>query len=218
MYNEFDIVTGNKNRFLNNISVRLKQGNPVLDEEFDLVYPPGVRKLSEDHWTPVEVAVRAAELLAPNSNYSVLDVGSGCGKFCTVAGLSSRADFAGIEQRPHLVTVARDAIKKFKSNNITFNLGNMTEFNWSQFDSFYLFNPFYENRLKLAKLDETIILSHEKYDLYVNAVNAKLSQAKLNTRVVTYHGYGGQPPDSYKLKEKEESGSHYLELWIKEKH
>ena len=86
----------------------LRAGWELTDLEFDRVYPSWVRRLSDMHWTPVEVARRAAALLAVDPTTRVLDVGSGVGKFCLIGALTTRATFVGIEQRENLVTVARD--------------------------------------------------------------------------------------------------------------
>src|SRR3954469_15119917 len=77
----------------------LRGGRKVTDFRFDQVYSPHIRKLSETHWTSVEVAIRASELLVTSERTRVLDVGAGSGKFCIVGALSSRAQFTGIEHR-----------------------------------------------------------------------------------------------------------------------
>jgi protein-L-isoaspartate O-methyltransferase len=134
----------------------LQGGKMVTDFRFDQVYPPTIRKLSQTHWTPVEVAIRAAELLATSRQTRVLDVGSGCGKFCTVAALSNPAHFIGIEQRPHLLATAKKAAAELGASQASFIPGNMADLDWSFFDAFYLFNPFYENVLKAIRIDETV--------------------------------------------------------------
>ena len=169
------------------LRLSLKQGEFVSDLQFDLIYPNTVRELSSEHWTPVEVAVRAARLLVLKSSDSILDVGSGCGKFCTIAALSTGANFLGVEQRPHLISIARDTARKLQAYNAKFVFGNMMELDWSVFDGFYFFNPFHENKYQSSKIDNTVSLSIEKFNKYLGAVVKKLDEAKINTRVVTYH-------------------------------
>lgn len=193
----------------------LRGGRKVTDFRFDQVYPAPIRKLSRIHWTPVEVAIRAAELLVTSEISRVLDVGSGCGKFCTVGALSSRGRFFGVEQRPHLVKVARAAAKELGADQVSFFPGNMTELNWSLFDSFYLFNPFYENQVKSIRMDDTVSHNQDKYVRYIEAVRTRLRAARPGTLVATYHGFGGEVPFGYELAKKEPIGTSYLELWVK---
>src|SRR3954471_20676012 len=84
------------------------------DDEFDTVYSERVRSHSERHWTPVEVATRAADLLVASAYTRVLDVGSGAGKFCIVGALATRhGRFYGVEQRADLVHAAREAARHY---------------------------------------------------------------------------------------------------------
>ena len=125
----------------------LRTGRRVTDFRFDQIYPSPIRKLSSTHWTPVEVAVRVAELLVKDSSSQILDVGSGCGKFCTGGRISEPgAIFTGVEQRIHLVDVARTAGEELGASRASFVHENMAELDWSRFDAFYLFNPFYEKK------------------------------------------------------------------------
>ena len=197
------------------ISRDLRSGTIVQDQDFDQVYPHSIRALSESHWTPVEVAIKAAKLLTYTSKMRILDVGSGCGKFCTIAALVSDADYVGIEQRSQLLLLAKKTARRLQASNVNFILGNMMELDWSAYNGFYLFNPFHENRLKLNKIDGTILLSHSKYHLYVRSVVSKLEQLKKGTRVVTYHGFGGKMPETY-AKRSVSTEINELELWVKD--
>src|SRR5882724_9352746 len=66
----------------------LRKRNAVDDAAFDQLYSEDVRRLSGVHWTPVSVALRAVELLAPEAGMRVLDVGAGAGKLCCLGALS----------------------------------------------------------------------------------------------------------------------------------
>ncbi len=193
----------------------LRGGRKVPDFRFDQMYPPSISNLSQTHWTPVEVAIRAAELLMPNEETRVLDVGSGCGKFCTVAALSGPGRFVGIEQRPHLFAAAKKAAEELGANQASFILGNMADLDWSSFDAFYLYNPFGENWKRSMRIDATVSLDKDKFARYVEIVRTKLEVAKDGTRVATYHGFGGEIPLGYKLAKKEPIGTDFLELWIR---
>lgn len=196
----------------------LRGGRKVTDFRFDQVYPAEIRKLSETHWTPVEVAVRAAELLTQSQNSRILDVGSGCGKFCLVGALSTQATqshFIGIEQRPHLIEVASLAAKELEATHVSFIQGNMADLDWSEYDGFYFFNPFYENVVKTIRIDDTISFNQDKFNRYIEIVRMKLSQMRVGTQVVTYHGFGGDIPDGYHSAMKEAIGSSEIEMWVK---
>jgi SAM-dependent methyltransferase len=200
---------------LGKLAEDLRDGKIVTDFRFDQIYLPAIRKLSETHWTPIEVIRRAAELLVANDKSRVLDVGSGCGKFCTVAALSGHGKFIGVEQRPHLTEVARKVAEELNASQASFIQGNMMDLDWSSFDAFYLFNPFYENRMRSTRIDDTVLHSPEKFDRYIEIVRGKLRLARPGTKVATYHGFGGDLPVSYHLIQKELIGTSILELWIK---
>ena len=78
------------------------------DAQLDALLPEAVRRVSSVYWTPVRVARRAAQIFDDLGISRVLDVGSGPGKFCIVAGARvPRMSFVGIEHRPHLVAAAQ---------------------------------------------------------------------------------------------------------------
>jgi len=193
----------------------LRERRIVTDFRFDQIYPPPVRKLSENHWTPIEVAIRAAELLVGNHKTRVLDIGSGCGKFCTIAALTSPGQFIGVEHRAHLAELAKDTAQKLGASNASFIQGNMADLDWSFFDSFYMFNPFYENKAAIIRIDDTVTMGLKKYNNYIEIVRAKLRAARSGSRVVTYHGFGGDMPACYRLLKREPIGVSSLELWFK---
>src|SRR5258708_32599839 len=84
-----------------------------------------IRALSGQHWTPVAVAARAADLLTRAGATRILDVGAGVGKFCIVGALSTAAEFVGVERREGLVQVARRAAAQVGSKRPPFIHSNM---------------------------------------------------------------------------------------------
>lgn len=193
----------------------LREGRKVTDAKFDQVYPQLVRNFSKIHWTPIEVTVRATELLEVDHRTKLLDVGSGCGKFCLVGSLASKGHFTGIEQRPHLVEEAKAAAKKLGTRRVKFLTGDMADLDWSVYNAFYLFNPFFENEMKSIRIDKTIPMGHSKFRRYIDVVKAKLDAAAVGTKVITYYGFGGRIPASYQKITKEAAGTDFLELWVK---
>src|SRR5258706_11599068 len=129
----------------------LAAGHLVSDLEFDRLLPQEMRPLSERHWTPLETAARAAELLCGMGASQVLDVGSGVGKFCIIGALTTRAEFTGIEQRAHLVEVARTLTLQHHIPRTDFVHGQMEDLDWSEFDGIYFFNPFHEHLIEVCE-------------------------------------------------------------------
>jgi len=194
----------------------LSLGQAVSDEKFDRLFSKATRILSARHWTPMTVALWAARILGAEADTRILDVGCGPGKFCFIGAATTPATFVGIEQRQHLYDEAEGIRVNHELRNVRFIHGNMVDIDWSDFQAFYLFNPFLENVVGLARIDERVPLSLEHFNTYVECVEEKLSQLRTGTKVVTYHGYGGVFPKDYVLREKKAIGTSYLDLWIKE--
>jgi SAM-dependent methyltransferase len=191
--------------------------NAPDDAAFDEQLPPNLLLKAGTHFTPLDVARRAAILLAHPSNARVLDVGSGAGKFCIEAArVVPSAQFVGVELRPHLVRVATRLAAAANVTNARFIHGDALDLDWSEYDAFYFYNPFAEQIIeKPFTLDNTLALDPLNFHLYVNAVSERLAAARWGTRVVTYHGFGGPLPAGYELTCTDRIGSDQLELWIK---
>ena len=188
----------------------------IPDAMFDAVFPLELRNRSVVHWTPVDVALRAAELfaLAPSvpGPIRVLDVGSGVGKTCLIGALASPFEWWGIERDPEQVAAARHAAYVLGSGcPERFMLGDAWSVDWRQFDAFYLFNPFHEAP------DDTRgspFVRYARVQRQIQSAKQRLARAHVGTRVVTYHGYGDELPDCYELVVREEAHTDALELWI----
>lgn len=87
----------NPQLYLSLIKEGFKSKETISNARFDQILDQRVRRASSVHWTSVEVILSILELLDLDENSKVLDVGSGCGKFCLVGALNSRAHFTGIE-------------------------------------------------------------------------------------------------------------------------
>lgn len=194
----------------------LKNGKIVSDERFDLVFPQSLRELSPFQWTPISVIQTALSLFQLKSTSKVLDIGSGPGKYCLVSAMLSKSMFVGVEQRTNLHTIANNLAFAFTIPNVQFLKGNMGTLDWSIFDAFYFYNPFYENLTTNHSIDEVIPKKVDTYFHYLKKVKEKLGSMPKKTQVVTYHSIGGRMPESYKCKEKIKLEAGDLELWIKE--
>jgi SAM-dependent methyltransferase len=191
--------------------------NPALfrhDTAFDDLYPEHIQELSQMHWTPVDIAKKAGDFLSvPNT--SVLDIGSGVGKFCITAGFfHPETSFCGIEQREELYTFAEIAKREIELPNVNFIHGNLTELDFKDYDHFYFYNSFYENIEPDSRIDYTVRTSFELYDLYSRFVYQVLEEKPSETRLVTFHAPDTQVPPGYQLVNN--SYSRVLKMWIKE--
>jgi SAM-dependent methyltransferase len=192
---------------------RLRDGEAVDDDTFDRLYPAPIAQLAERHWTPVGVALRAAQLLAPTADARVLDIGAGPGKFCLIGALSTGAHFTGIEQRDYLVRAALEARARLGVHNAHFIHANLLDMDWSWYDGYYLFNPFAEH--VLGGFDQTTRFHRASFGFYVREVRARLERTRPGTRVVTYHGFGDEPGPGFELISAEPAGTDELVLWVK---
>jgi hypothetical protein len=187
---------------------RLRRSLDVTDEEWDRVYPWQVADLSSVFWTPVAVARRAAQLLSEASAAPVLDVGAGVGKFCVIGALTTSGTFVGAEKYGDLLEVARSTARRASAVRVQFIHSRVEDVDWTQFGGFYFFNPFMElgggdpGRAHARRCERLVLMAEER-----------LTLMGAGTRVVTYHGFGGNMPASYELVLREPSGTDVLECW-----
>ncbi len=184
------------------VVAQLQQGQLPSDLVFDACMPVGTRRHTSTHFTPVDVAVEAAQFLCSGAweNPKILDVGSGMGKFCLVGGaMFEQAHFTGVEQRKSLCDVADQLLEYSELNNVGFLCGNIMNVKFSDFQGVYLYNPFYEHLQPFSAMDETIELDADYYEIYCGYVRKQLQRMPKNTRVVTYFGGGEEIPLNYDL-------------------
>lgn len=176
----------------------------TTDREFDLIFPKDARKFSRMHWTPVAVAIRAAEWLAPRPGMKVLDVGSGSGKVCLIGAARTSGHFVGVERDGELVQVARDVAKRTKTERVRFIEADALTHDWSPYDAIYLFNPFANH-----------VADEAEFVRVIAGATAKLAAIGPGKRVVTFHGFGGTMPDTFRPLDAEIIGPGVLQLWEK---
>lgn len=188
---------------------------PIHDREFDRIYPKHIQLLSNMHWTSIEVAKKASSFLAYKPHEKVLDIGSGVGKFCIVGALTKNGVFYGVEHHKELADISKQIVSEFRIENFKTLQSNVTDINFSDYDSFYFFNSFYEN------IDETRIIDHKVpvlahlYKEYRDYMYAQLDKAPIGTRLATYYSLYRDIPPGYKIVETHFNDQ--LVFWIKDK-
>jgi predicted RNA methylase len=194
---------------------RLRTRQYVRDMHFDRVYPKDVQAVSARYWTPVSVALTGADWLRTANCQSLLDVGSGPGKFCIIARLAAGCAVSGIEQRLGLVHTARAAALSYEAE-VHFEQGTIEQVDPGRADAFYFFNPFGENHYASGdRFDEEVELSNERYVRDLAIAEGWLDRASRGTCVLTYHGFGGRIPDTYSLVRRQTTRSGVLRFWVK---
>jgi Methyltransferase domain len=186
---------------------KLRASEIVSDGAWDRVYPWQHAEESPVCWTPVAVARRAAELLTETVTKPVLDVGSGVGKFCVVAALTTPGVFVGVECHRDLVEVARSTARRAGATHASFVCGRMEDVDWADFGGFYFFNP-----LEVDWLASSGEQARQRQRM-VSWIEQRLALMAAGTRVVTYHGFGGTMPGGYRLVRREPIGSDAIECW-----
>ena len=195
---------------------RIEDGSLLADLFFDQLFSPKVKALSGRHWTSCEIAIRAARLLGEKESDRVLDIGSGAGKFCVIGALSSPAKFFGAEIRKPLYQASLKLREDFDlEKRVEFFEGDALALDWSPYNAFYLFNPFYEHIASTVRMEPALEFGMNKFEQYVRGVQAKLRAAPLGTKVAIFHGFGGGIPQGYRRVLREATGSDFLDLWIK---
>lgn len=184
------------------------------DAQFNKLYPASIQLLAKKHWTPLQVAFKAANFLA-EKNAKILDIGSGAGKFCLAAAYAHpQVQFFGIEQRPSLVKLATETATFLKLKNVYFFQGNFNTFDFNEYNHFYFYNSFYENIVSDNKIDEEVLQNEQLFKQYNLQLHKILSKQPVGTRLATYHSTEKEIPASFMEIGVEEEG--LLKLWLKQ--
>lgn len=178
----------------------IKANKDIKDEEFDHIYPEAIQKISDTHFTPVRVSKFAAKALAERPNIRILDIGSGVGKFCTIGSVCSEGYFVGVEQRTGLCNIAKEVCSRFNLTKVEIINANILDITFTDFDAFYFFNPFQENLSVNERIDDEVTLQRELFLLYSHFVKEQLDTMPVGTKMVTYHSFQKEIPESYSLK------------------
>jgi predicted RNA methylase len=205
-------------RTAGNVARALRTGRCPADGAFDRFLPERLRVISGQYWTPLVVAKRAARWFDHLNVRTVVDIGSGAGKFCVAAALAGGCRFTGLEQRPRLVASARALARLFDvDDRVDFVEGALGQIATPVADAYYLYNPFGEYLFHSNEhLDKDAERSDERYARDVAAVQQLLQRARFGTCVLTYNGFGGQVPPSYRQIRFDNTLPNALRLWRKE--
>ncbi len=187
------------------------------DAAFDELLSTGARALSKRYWTPVSVACRVADWLGEQRAQTLLDIGSGVGKLCTVVGLRAECSVVGLEQRVELVKLSRSLAESFGvCPRVSFIHAALGEVALPPADAYYLYNPFGENLLGIeGQIDHSIDFSEARFCQDVRLVQGLLRAAPSGTCLITYNGFGGVIPAGFVDLRVERHGINDLILWRK---
>src|SRR5690606_18359090 len=86
-------------------------------------------------------------------------------------------------------------------------------------DAYYMYNPFGENLFGWdGQIDSDVELSEERYRRDVATSERLLAAAPLGTYLLTYNGFGGEVPRSYKEVCVDRELPNVLRMWRKQEH
>ena len=184
------------------------------DKEFNTLYPPSIQALAKYHWTPLPIAMKAACFLAGDGHVSILDIGSGVGKFCLAAAWHTpNSHYYGVEQREALIHHAETAKSRLHLDNVSFIHGNFSQLDLKKYDHFYFYNAFYENLNGTDKIDDSIDYSSELYDYYSRYLFRQLQQKPPGTRLCTLCSSENEIPPDFQVVHSEMND--LLKFWVK---
>ncbi len=127
-----------------------------------------------------------------------MDIGSGVGKFCILAGQQfPENQFTGVELREDLVLIAEEIKEKKKVPNVFFMEENIKKIQFKNFNHFYFFNPFHENVELENKLDDQIFLNEKLYLQYSGYVYRQWEKMPIGTRIAAFFAPDGSIPPQY---------------------
>lgn len=205
---------------MGDVAVRVRaalRSGALTDDLFDALLTEQSREHSEQFWTCVEAARVACEWLSEFRVERLLDVGSGVGKFCTLASLLLNRRVWGLERRGSLVFESRRLAQRLDAE-VVFVEGDVCSYSSRGFDAFYLYNPFGEYLFNDGnRLDADSPSTPAEYVRSATAVEAWLRGAPRGAVVVTYNGLGGRIPGSFVARRSKVVRGNTLRLWVKER-
>lgn len=196
----------------------IQRSDDFPDTEFDKIYPPKMKAMSDIQWSSLKVAKKIADMVGPNTKARFMDIGSGVGKLCTLLHFLTDLEIFGIEQRKALFKISQVVAKTNNLNRLHFIHGNMLDLNWEDYDIFYFYNPFQEHLYSdtdLALIDKNIDLDRKYYVQYLDEVFRQMTWLAPGKKVITFHGYGGRMPPSMRIVHSHPVHNGELCMWEK---
>jgi len=179
----------------------MRTGSCPNDQSFDRFLPEPLRLVSPEYWTPLAVVRRAADWLEDVGIRTVVDIGSGAGKFCAAGALFGGRRFIGLEQYSLLVRSAVALVDLFDlSDRVSFVAGDLRAVTAPVGDAYYFFNPFGEYWLGAdypTAADADVMGTRWADD--IAAAEDLLRSVPAGTWILTYNGFGGRMPAGYEL-------------------
>jgi SAM-dependent methyltransferase len=199
------------------LAAMMRTGSCPNDQSFDRFLPEPLRLVSSQYWTPLAVVKRAADWLEDVGIRTVVDIGSGAGKFCAAGALFSRCRFIGLEQYSSLVRSAVALVDLFGlSDRVSFVAGDLRAVTAPVGDAYYFFNPFGEYWLGAdypTEADGDVIGMRWAAD--IAAAEDLLRSVPEGTWILTHNGFGGRMPAGYELVRVDGKLAGVLRLWRK---
>lgn len=199
------------------MAAAMRSGQWPHDWDFDRWMDGDLQMVSRRYWSPLAVAAQAADWFAALGIETVVDIGSGAGKFCVAAALGGGCRYLGLEQRPRLVRAARELAAAFGvDDRVRFENASFGDIVTPSADVYYLFNPFGENLFDPdEQLDTDVVLNTRRYAEDISAVEELLRAAPVGTYLLTYNGFGGRVPTSYTAVRTDRTLPCLLRMWRK---
>lgn len=199
------------------IAEALRVGRCPPDRAFDRFLPEDLGALSSDQWTPLDVVATAVAWLGEIGVRSVVDIGSGPGKFCVAAALASDLELIGLEQNPRFVAVARSLARHFGvQHRASFVHGELRGGGLPPADAYYLYNPFAQHLYGPGDgLYPEVVPDYARFHGDVKGAQEAFRRAPAGTVVLTYNGFGGIMPASYEICRVSHELPCVLRMWRK---
>jgi len=181
---------------LEEIALQLRKKQVIDDADFDHLYPNSFLKIADRHFSAVYVCQLASDFLCDQKHPKILDIGSGSGKFCLIGALGNvNYQFTGVEYRLTLHEQAVALKNLFELSNCHFIHGNVLDLPLSEFNGFYMFNPFLEQKDKTAIIP--MDYAKESETDYLEYVLNALNQLPKGIKLATYYIDKKQIPNSF---------------------
>lgn len=196
----------------------MRTGSCPNDRSFDRFLAEPLRLVSPEYWTPLAVAKRAAQWLEDFGIRTVVDIGSGAGKFCVAGALFGECQFIGLERYSSLVTSARALADLFDLNDrVSFVAGALGAVPTPVGDAYYFFNPFGDYWFGADHpMEAGADVGDNGYADDLAAAEELLRRVPVGTCVMTYNGFGGRVPANYQLVRVDRELCGVLRLWRKQ--